>query len=72
MRELFPLRKRVKKLIRKHTQKLGVIFSKSGSETKGSTEGQNNSVEFLMLSSLTCPFTSTVISLLLQNMAKCL
>lgn len=71
MRELFPLsEKRVKNFIGKHTQRLGVIFLKSGSENKGSTEGQNNSVEFLMLSSLTCPFTSTIINLLLQNMAK--
>lgn len=74
MRELFPLseKKWGKRFVRKHTQRLVVIFLKSGSGNKGSTEGQNNSVEFFVLSSLTCYFTSTVVNLLLQNMAMCL
>lgn len=60
------------KLHKKAYKKAQGDFFQSGSENRGSTECQNNSVEFLMLSSLTCPLNSTVINLLLQNVAECL
>lgn len=56
MRELFPLLF-VEGFVRRHTQKLVVIYLKFVCGNKGSTEGQNNSVKFLVLSSLTCSFT---------------